>query len=164
MELGACRSYQQLWRFANESRRQDHAECPPRIIRHSTLTAGMSTPISSSLTSLSALASLMPSMASLWYVDTYSPLLRRVMIDGSPQSTSEEAAKDIAAFVAIFFEHFSQFKGREFHMAGESYGVGLLTYVGRISRLTGPWARRVDTSPLLLLRSTIRTRSCVRRD
>lgn len=39
------------------------------------------------------------------------------------QSTSEEAAADIAAFVAIFFENFSQFKGRAFHMAGESYGV-----------------------------------------
>jgi carboxypeptidase C (cathepsin A) len=38
------------------------------------------------------------------------------------QSTSEEAAVDIAAFVFIFFEHFSQFKGRPFHMSGESYG------------------------------------------
>jgi len=37
-------------------------------------------------------------------------------------STSEEAGKDIAAFVTIFFEHFSKFKGRAFHMAGESYG------------------------------------------
>ncbi|EMD36609.1 hypothetical protein CERSUDRAFT_84791 [Gelatoporia subvermispora B] len=33
-----------------------------------------------------------------------------------------DASKDIAAFVAIFFEHFTQFKGRPFHMAGESYG------------------------------------------
>lgn len=39
------------------------------------------------------------------------------------QSTSEEAARDIAAFVAIFFENFPAFKGRAFHMAGESYGV-----------------------------------------
>ncbi|KAF8991372.1 serine carboxypeptidase [Cyathus striatus] len=37
-------------------------------------------------------------------------------------STTEEAAQDIAAFIAIFFENFSQFKGRAFHMAGESYG------------------------------------------
>ena len=44
---------------------------------------------------------------------TYRPL----------QSTTEEAAKDIAAFVSIFFENFSKFKGRPFHMAGESYGV-----------------------------------------
>ncbi|KAI0772250.1 serine carboxypeptidase [Irpex lacteus] len=36
--------------------------------------------------------------------------------------TTEEAAKDVAAFVAIFFEHFTKFKGRAFHMAGESYG------------------------------------------
>ncbi|KAL0949670.1 hypothetical protein HGRIS_009708 [Hohenbuehelia grisea] len=41
---------------------------------------------------------------------------------GEAVSTTEEAAKDIAAFVAIFFENFSQFKGRPFHMAGESYG------------------------------------------
>ncbi|OCH89475.1 serine carboxypeptidase [Obba rivulosa] len=41
---------------------------------------------------------------------------------GESVETTEEAAKDIAAFVAIFFEHFSQFKGRPFHMAGESYG------------------------------------------
>ena len=39
------------------------------------------------------------------------------------QSSTEEAAADIAAFVAIFFEHFTQFKGKAFHMAGESYGV-----------------------------------------
>ena len=43
------------------------------------------------------------------------------MIDA--QSTSEEAAEDIGAFVTIFFEHFSKFKGRPFHMAGESYAV-----------------------------------------
>ncbi|KZT09098.1 alpha/beta-hydrolase [Laetiporus sulphureus 93-53] len=41
---------------------------------------------------------------------------------GEAVSTTNEAAKDIAAFVAIFFEHFSKFKGRPFHMAGESYG------------------------------------------
>ncbi|KAL4246570.1 Carboxypeptidase [Abortiporus biennis] len=41
---------------------------------------------------------------------------------GEYVSTTEEAAKDIASFVAIFFEHFSKFKGRPFHMSGESYG------------------------------------------
>ncbi len=39
------------------------------------------------------------------------------------QSTTADAAVDIASFVAIFFEHFPKFKGRPFHMAGESYGV-----------------------------------------
>ncbi|KAI0048899.1 alpha/beta-hydrolase [Auriscalpium vulgare] len=38
-------------------------------------------------------------------------------VDNTPN-----AAKDIAAFVAIFFEHFASFKGRAFHMASESYG------------------------------------------
>ncbi|EJD36520.1 serine carboxypeptidase [Auricularia subglabra TFB-10046 SS5] len=37
-------------------------------------------------------------------------------------STTEEAAVDVAAFVAVFFETFSKFKGRPFHMSGESYG------------------------------------------
>jgi carboxypeptidase C (cathepsin A) len=41
---------------------------------------------------------------------------------GETVSTTEEASQDIAAFVAIFFENFTQFKGRAFHMAGESYG------------------------------------------
>ncbi|KJA15144.1 hypothetical protein HYPSUDRAFT_48669 [Hypholoma sublateritium FD-334 SS-4] len=41
---------------------------------------------------------------------------------GETVGTTEEAAKDIASFVAIFFENFSKFKGRAFHMAGESYG------------------------------------------
>lgn len=41
------------------------------------------------------------------------------------QSTTADAAVDIASFVAIFFEHFPKFKGRPFHMAGESYGVSL---------------------------------------
>ncbi|KAJ7818241.1 serine carboxypeptidase [Mycena olivaceomarginata] len=41
---------------------------------------------------------------------------------GETVGTTEEAAKDMAAFVFIFFEHFSKFKGRAFHMAGESYG------------------------------------------
>ncbi|KAF8919272.1 Alpha/Beta hydrolase protein [Mucidula mucida] len=41
---------------------------------------------------------------------------------GESVSTTEEAAQDIAAFVAIFFEHFPKFKGRAFHLSGESYG------------------------------------------
>lgn len=42
------------------------------------------------------------------------------------QSTTFEAAKDVAAFFAIFFEHFSQYRGRPLHMAGESYAVSPL--------------------------------------
>ncbi|KAK7690229.1 hypothetical protein QCA50_006882 [Cerrena zonata] len=41
---------------------------------------------------------------------------------GETVSTTEEAAKDVAVFVAMFFEHFNKFKGNAFHMAGESYG------------------------------------------
>lgn len=41
---------------------------------------------------------------------------------GESVDTTEEAAKDIAAFVAIFFNHFTEYKGRALHLAGESYG------------------------------------------
>ncbi|KAJ7025527.1 serine carboxypeptidase [Mycena alexandri] len=41
---------------------------------------------------------------------------------GESVSTTEEAAQDIAAFVAIFFAHFTKFQGRGFHLSGESYG------------------------------------------
>jgi carboxypeptidase C (cathepsin A) len=41
---------------------------------------------------------------------------------GESVGNSIDAAQDVAAFVAIFFENFNQFKGRAFHMAGESYG------------------------------------------
>ncbi|KAF5313213.1 hypothetical protein D9619_003668 [Psilocybe cf. subviscida] len=40
---------------------------------------------------------------------------------GETVSSSEEAAKDIAALLAIFFENFTKYKGRALHMAGESY-------------------------------------------
>ncbi|KZS95435.1 serine carboxypeptidase [Sistotremastrum niveocremeum HHB9708] len=49
---------------------------------------------------------------------------------GETVFTTEEAAQDIAAFVAIFFETFSQFKGRPFHLSGESYGGRYLPVFG----------------------------------
>ncbi|OCH92452.1 serine carboxypeptidase [Obba rivulosa] len=41
---------------------------------------------------------------------------------GETVDNSVDAGRDIAAFTAIFFEHFTKFKGRAFHLAGESYG------------------------------------------
>ncbi|KAH9896619.1 serine carboxypeptidase [Cubamyces lactineus] len=41
---------------------------------------------------------------------------------GESTTNTQEAANDIAAFMAIFFEHFTKFKGRALHLAGESYG------------------------------------------
>ncbi|OCH92451.1 serine carboxypeptidase [Obba rivulosa] len=40
---------------------------------------------------------------------------------GETVDNSVDAGRDIAVFTAIFFEHFTKFKGRPFHMAGESY-------------------------------------------
>ncbi|KAL0573296.1 hypothetical protein V5O48_008659 [Marasmius crinis-equi] len=41
---------------------------------------------------------------------------------GETIETTEDAAKDIHAFVSIFFDTFKEFKGRAFHISGESYG------------------------------------------
>lgn len=49
--------------------------------------------------------------------------LMQDVYDCFEQTTTQEAANDIAAFMVIFFEHFRKFKGRQLHLAGESYGV-----------------------------------------
>ncbi|KAM5532725.1 hypothetical protein V8D89_013617 [Ganoderma adspersum] len=41
---------------------------------------------------------------------------------GETIETTEDAARNVHAFLTIFFETFSQFKGRPLHLAGESYG------------------------------------------
>lgn len=45
-------------------------------------------------------------------------------------SGTEDAALDIAAFVATFFERFDKFKGRGFHLSGESYAGRYLPVYG----------------------------------
>jgi carboxypeptidase C (cathepsin A) len=42
---------------------------------------------------------------------------------GETVETTETAAKNVDAFLRIFFENFKQFSGRRLHLAGESYGV-----------------------------------------
>ncbi|OSD01828.1 peptidase S10 serine carboxypeptidase [Trametes coccinea BRFM310] len=41
---------------------------------------------------------------------------------GETVETTEDAAKNVHAFLTIFFETFDEFKGRSLHLAGESYG------------------------------------------
>ncbi|KAF8510885.1 serine carboxypeptidase [Hysterangium stoloniferum] len=41
---------------------------------------------------------------------------------GETIETTEDAAQDIAAFMRLFFDQFTEFQGRPFHLAGESYG------------------------------------------
>jgi carboxypeptidase C (cathepsin A) len=43
------------------------------------------------------------------------------------QSTTEEAAEDVVAFLAIFTEHFS-LRGRAIHLASSSYGVSTTSW------------------------------------
>jgi hypothetical protein len=42
---------------------------------------------------------------------------------GEVVETTEDAAKNVQAFITIFFETFTQFSGRPFHLSGESYAV-----------------------------------------
>ncbi len=107
------------------------------MVQRSSKNRGIVTPTSFLLTSLSVLVSLTPNMASQLYAMSSCAFLS--FSYHGLQSTSEEAAQDIAAFVAIFFENFPSFKGRAFHMAGESYGVcaHLLAYF---------WSSRGDRS------------------
>jgi len=51
---------------------------------------------------------------------------------GETVTTTEEAAVDVAAFVATFFERFDKFKGRGFHLSGESYGGRYLPVYGSV--------------------------------
>ncbi|EKM51716.1 uncharacterized protein PHACADRAFT_150354 [Phanerochaete carnosa HHB-10118-sp] len=60
--------------------------------------------------------------ANLFFVDQPVGVGFSYADHGEAVGTTEDAAKDVAAFVAIFFEHFDQFRHRGFHMAGESYG------------------------------------------
>ena len=47
---------------------------------------------------------------------------------GETVETTEDAAKNVHAFLTIFFETFSEFKGRPLHLAGESYAVSPLQH------------------------------------
>lgn len=41
---------------------------------------------------------------------------------GQQVHSTPEAAKDVSAFIALFFKTFDSFKARDFHMVGESFG------------------------------------------
>lgn len=62
------------------------------------------------------------SKASIFFIDQPVGVGFSYADYGEHVGTTEDAAFDIAAFVAIFFQTFDKFKGREFHLAGESYG------------------------------------------
>ena len=57
---------------------------------------------------------------------------------GETIETTEDAAKNVYAFLTIFFETFSQFKGRTLHLAGESYGVCASVINVSMMQLTTP--------------------------
>ncbi|KAL7415404.1 Alpha/Beta hydrolase protein [Mrakia frigida] len=62
-------------------------------------------------------------LANIFFIDQPAGVGFSFSKNGQPvHSTTEQGAVDIQAFVTIFFETFSEFKGREFHMSGESYG------------------------------------------
>ncbi|KAF9049221.1 serine carboxypeptidase [Hymenopellis radicata] len=69
---------------------------------------------------------------------------------GETVSTTEEGAQDIAAFVAIFFEHFTKFKGRAFHLAGESYGGRFLPVYASVIYDQNTFLVKQDMTPVNL--------------
>lgn len=82
-------------------------------------------------------------VSAIWHLNLIFDVLERV------QGTTEEAAKDMASFIAIFFEHFTKFKGRAFHIAGESYGVRLSFCIIDLMALTRCYREDIfQSSPL----------------
>ena len=79
---------------------------------------------------------------------------------GETVETTEYAAKNVHAFLTIFIETFSQFKGRPLHLAGESYGVwtSITETLAQIFN-DGPTIFRDGTSPLSLVTCTIKIKS-----
>jgi carboxypeptidase C (cathepsin A) len=49
---------------------------------------------------------------------------------GETVETTEEAARNVHAFLTIFFETFKQFAGRPLHLSGESYAVSRFFRLG----------------------------------
>ena len=80
---------------------------------------------------------------------------------GESVSTTEEASIDIARFMFLFFENFPQFKGRDLHLSGESYGVMVtLSFMIKRSHMLA----RVVTYPSSALLSSIKMPNYSRRD
>lgn len=78
---------------------------------------------------------------------------------GTHVQDTPEAARDVNAFVNMFFDVFDEFKGRAFHLAGESYGVSRAGSAGVGTTDTGlgsliDLVRRDDIYRCLLLKST----------
>jgi carboxypeptidase C (cathepsin A) len=75
---------------------------------------------------------------------------------GESIDTTEKAAKNVHAFVSIFFETFN-LSGRPFHLSGESYGVRHACFYLVSARLS--LECRAVTSRYSRVRSTIKTLS-----
>ena len=61
----------------------------------------------------------------MYVLDSFRSVLSNELVDFEhSQATTKDGGDDITAFMSIFFEHFTKFKGRALHLAGESYGVG----------------------------------------
>ncbi|KAJ8089025.1 hypothetical protein PM082_014273 [Marasmius tenuissimus] len=69
---------------------------------------------------------------------------------GEYVDTTEDAALDMAVFVAKFFEHFSHFQGNGFHFAGESYAGRFLPVFASILHDQNSFLPRLGIPPVNL--------------
>jgi len=70
------------------------------------------------------------SNANIFFIDQPAGVGYSYTDFGEVVTGTEEAAVDIAVFVATFFERFDKFKGRGFHLSGESYAGRYLPVYG----------------------------------
>ena len=82
---------------------------------------------------------------------------------GETVETTEDAAKNVHAFISIFFETFKGFTGRPFHLSGESYGVCLFFSLSLNIKKSNP-IYRDDIYQCLQARYMTRTKSLYERD
>jgi len=66
--------------------------------------------------------------------------------DSSTVNTSPVAAKDVYAFLQLFFAKYHKFSGREFHVAAESYGGTYAPNIGKVIHESNQGLREMRTA------------------
>ena len=67
---------------------------------------------------------------------------------GETVETTEDAAKNVHAFITIFFDTFTEFAGKPVHLSGESYGVRTIPSNYTLARVNVCSQRTMCTGPI----------------